>query len=250
MNNRIVTEPAFKIREIAREALAGRWKTMFAGILIYFVMLSGIMKLLDYFFHTIRTIVLPGGDYMNVAVGYASWIYELCVSGALIYGFSMFMLAFFRERKVDYGMIFDGFGMFGKTFLLYLLYSVKIFLWCLLFVIPGIVATYRYSQAFYIQVDHKDWNAFQCINESKRMMMGNKGKLFWLNLTFIGWYFLAAIPSAIVDFAEPTGIISIALWFITMLPVIVVDLYAAMAQTAFYELAAGNLVVLREGNEF
>ena len=43
MNNRIVIEPAFKIREIARNALAGYWPRMYLGIFLYFVILSGMM---------------------------------------------------------------------------------------------------------------------------------------------------------------------------------------------------------------
>lgn len=243
MNNRIVIEPAFKIREIARNALAGNWQNMYAGIFVYFFMLSVIMELLDFFFSTVRTIVLPTGMYVNVSVGYASWLYQLAVSGALVYGLAMFTLAFFRRREVNLGYIFDGFGVFGKTFVLYLLYSVRIFLWTLLFIVPGIIAIYRYSQAFYLQVDHPDWSATQCINESKMLMIGNKGKLFYLNLTFIGWYFLANLPAVIIGTLDLHGLAGILLWIIGSLPVLIVDLYSIMSQTVFYELTAGNLVV-------
>ena len=34
MNNRIVLEPAFKIREMARRAFADNWQNMFVGIFI------------------------------------------------------------------------------------------------------------------------------------------------------------------------------------------------------------------------
>lgn len=249
MNNRIVTEPAFKIREIARNALAGKWSRMYTGILIYFIMLSGMMTLLDCFFLTVIPVLLPNGQYINVPIGYASWLYEIAVGGALLYGLSMFMLAFLRKRETDCGLLFDGFGIFRKTFILYLLYSIKIFLWSLLFYIPGIVASYRYSQAFYLQVDNPTWSASQCINESKALMMGNKGKLFYLNLTFIGWYFLANFPAAIAEQFAPDGIVKIVLWFITAIPIIAVDLYNIMSKTVFYELVTENLVVLKNNRE-
>ena len=244
MDNRIVAEPAFRIREIARKALAGNWKKMFLGVFLYFFMLSGIMALLDVFFFSMRTLILPNGQNVKVFVGYASGIYELFVKGALIYGLSMFLLVFFRKR--------DGFSMFLKTFLLYLLYAVKISLWTMLFVIPGIVATFRYSQCFYVQVDHPDWNAFQCINESKRLMLGNKGTLFYLNLTFIGWYILAVLPGEMTDLLDYTGIVSVIVWIVMSVPVIIVDLYRFMSQTVFYELVTGNLVVVGNdrGGEF
>ena len=244
MNNRIIIEPAFKIREIARNALAGKWSIVYGGMFIYFIMSSGIMQLLDFFFSTIRTVLLPSGQYINVSIGYASWLYQLAVSGALMYGLAMFTLAFLRKKETDCGYIFEGFGIFGKTFILYLLYTVKIFLWSMLFVIPGIVATFRYSQAFYLQVDHHDWKASQCINESKILMVGNKGKLFYLNLTFIGWYFLANLPAIIIGEISPGGIVDILLWIVGSLPVLIVDVYSFMSQTVFYELVTDKLVVL------
>ena len=243
MNNRIVIEPAFKIREIARNALAGYWPRMYLGIFIYFVILSGMMTILDLFFSTIVNVLLPTGEYLPVSVGYASWLYQLAVGGPLQYGLALFLLSFLRRREIDNGHLMDGFSHFGKTFILYLLYCLRIFLWSLLFVIPGIIAVFRYSQAFYLQVDHPDWTASQCLRESKYLMMGNKGKLFYLNLTFIGWYILANLPSLLVDGLINSVVVFIVLWLLTALPLIVVDLYAAVSRTVFYELLTGRLVV-------
>ena len=50
MNNYIVYEPSAKIREIAREALRGRWVQMFWGMLIFFALSSFVSSILDYFF--------------------------------------------------------------------------------------------------------------------------------------------------------------------------------------------------------
>jgi len=50
MGNRIVMEPAFKIREIARHALTGYWKPVVLGVFIYYLLNSGVMSFLDYFF--------------------------------------------------------------------------------------------------------------------------------------------------------------------------------------------------------
>ncbi len=68
MDNRIVIEPAFKIREIARNALAGNWQRMFVGVFIYFFMLSGMMALLDVFFFTTRTFVFPYGQRVEMFI--------------------------------------------------------------------------------------------------------------------------------------------------------------------------------------
>lgn len=68
------------------------------------------------------------------------------------------------------------------------------FLWGLLFVIPGIVASYRYRQALYLLLDHPEMGIMECISESKRMMRGHKAELFILDLSFLGWSLLTIIP--------------------------------------------------------
>lgn len=246
MDNKLVSEPAFKIREIARQALAGNWQKMFLGVVIYVFLLGGVSSILGYFFNYTEAVRLLTGQYMHVNVPYASGLYEFAVAGPLLYGLSMFTLAFFRSRKIDYGYIFDGFSIFGKTFSLFLLFSLKVFAWSLLFGIPGLIAAFRYSQSFYIQVDHPEWTATQCINESKRLMRGNKGKLFYLELTFFGWYFLASVLSTAVDFIEADGLVSIAFAFIASLPLVVVDLYRNVSTVVFYELLTERLVVTQD----
>lgn len=244
MDNRIVIEPSAKIREIARRSLEGNWKQVFVGVFIYFIMLSGISSVLGYFFTTVRYIQLYTGHYLPVEINYASGVYEFLVSGPLMCGLAMFLLTYFRTKKTDYRLNFEGFSMFGKAFVLFLLFSVKIFLWSLLFGIPGIIAAYRYSQCFYLRVDHPDWTATECINESKRLMRGNKAKLFCLQLSFIGWYFLAGFVVGIITYFDISGILGTIILIIANIPVVIVDVYCNTAQTAFYEIVTGNLVVV------
>ena len=75
-----------------------------------------------------------------------------------------------------------------------ILEAVFIGLWSLLFLFPGVIAYYRYSQAIYILVDDPTKSPMQCIRESKAMMSGHKGELFALDLSFLGWYILSLIP--------------------------------------------------------
>ncbi len=64
----------------------------------------------------------------------------------------------------------------------------------MLFIIPGIVASYKYRMAIYIQIDNPEYSASECIRISKEMMMGHKAELFVLELSFIGWALLTIIP--------------------------------------------------------
>lgn len=244
MNNYIVYEPSAKIREIARQALKGNWPRMFVGVLIFYTLSTFISEILDSFFVIVRYIPIYG-EYFRAEIPYAGALYEFLIMGPLMCGFAMFMLAFFRDKKVNYALNLEGFGMFGKAFCLYLLYSVKVYLWSLLFVIPGIIAVYRYSQCFYLRVDHPEWTASQCINESKRLMNGNKGKLFCLQLSFFGYALLASLPYAIFDtLTETKGITYVLIAALLWLPMLVVNLYVETSATVFYEIVIRNLVVL------
>ena len=72
-----------------------------------------------------------------------------------------------------------------------------ILVWLLLFIVPGIIAAYRYSMAPYIMAENPTMTAMEAIEESKRLMANNKWRLFCLQLSFIGWYILAALTAGI-----------------------------------------------------
>ena len=230
MNNHIVLEPAWKIREIARKSLAGYWKPMFLAVLIYYLLTEGVAMLLSRMFYYDPSVL-----YMDMGIPEAAF-------GRLPnLGLYTLLLTFFRTKKVDNALVFEGFSHFGKAFLLQLLVTVKTFLWGLLFVIPGIIASYRYSQAFYILADHPEYSVTQCIEESKRLMRGNKGRLFYLQLTFIGWALLASLPSGILAGMAAGGVLGA---LVAAIPTLFVYVYIYTANTAFYELLTERLVVV------
>ena len=244
MGNHIVIEPASKIREIARNALAGYWKQVILGVVIYFLLTSGVEIVLNNLFAFTNPIELYEQSIVQ-KLPYGGGIYQLIIGGPLELGFTIFLLTFFRKRKIDNTLLFEGFSRFGKALLLLVLMSVKIMLWSLLFVIPGIIAAFRYSQAFYVLADNPDMSVSRCIKESCRIMAGNKGRYFYLQLTFIGWYILANIPSGIfTSLLDSDGAFAIVMTILLSLPVVVVDAYMMVSVTAFYELATERLVVM------
>lgn len=109
-------------------------------------------------------------------------------------GFTLFCLNVSRGAAAGFGNLFDSFGMFFKILWLSIVSSIFIFLWSLLFVIPGIVASYRYSLALYILLDDPEKGVMQCLAESRRMTYGCKWQLFVLDLSFLGWLLLSAVP--------------------------------------------------------
>ena len=103
MDNKIIFEPISKIKEIAIVALKGNWKVMYVGMFIYYCLVSVVSLVLDHFFSYTDYVQLADGSYMTVEITYASTFYELLLMGALTCGMAMFMLSYFRARRVDYG---------------------------------------------------------------------------------------------------------------------------------------------------
>ncbi len=111
-------------------------------------------------------------------------------------GFTLFILNTVRGTGAVISNLLDGFGFFWRIILLNLVVGLFIFLWSLLLIVPGIVASYRYSMATYVLLDHPDYGIMDCIRESKRITDGRKWELFQLDLSFLGWLFLGSLPYA------------------------------------------------------
>ncbi len=112
-----------------------------------------------------------------------------------------------RGEKAGFGDIVEVFAKTGKIIWLCILEGIFTFLWSLLFIVPGIVASYRYRQAMYIMLDNPGLGALECIRRSKAMMDGHKGELFVLDLSFIGWDILYGIIFMVGVWTEPyTGV--------------------------------------------
>lgn len=83
-------------------------------------------------------------------------------------------------------------GNYWNIVKIFFLRSIKVFLWTLLFIIPGIIKSYEYMLVDYILAVRPDLDSKSAFNMSKRLMNGYKGEAFVLGLSFIGWQLLGA----------------------------------------------------------
>ena len=83
-----------------------------------------------------------------------------------------------------------------------------------------IVKSYYYQLVYFILFDNPERDAKEIVAESESLMTGNRGKLFCLQLSFIGWMILAGFTFGI-------GM----LWLIP---------YMTVAEIVFYEVLAGK----------
>lgn len=102
-----------------------------------------------------------------------------------------------KENKLLYNTVHIGFSNYWHKVWGQLLKSIFIALWTFLFIIPGIVKIYSYAMTEYILEENPELSANEAIDRSRFMMRGHKFDLFWLQLSFIGWFFLCILTAGI-----------------------------------------------------
>ncbi len=163
------------LMERARESLQGRW-----GIAI------GIIVLMQIIMMALSLIIPIAGSFL-----------VMIITGPMTIGLCVAFLSIARRKEVAVGQLFCGFNSFGTGFCAYLLVTIFVMLWTLLFIIPGIIAAYSYAMTFFIIADNPSIRATEAIARSKVIMQGNKCKLFCLFCRFIGWALLCTLTLGI-----------------------------------------------------
>ena len=122
----------------------------------------------------------------------------MLLGSALLVGFYYAFINGSITHQYSLEDLFFGFkeGLANRI-LLSILKTIFIFLWSILFIIPGIVKTYSYSLAEYISLQNKDLTWKECLDESRRLMDGHKMEMFVLDLSFIGWMILCVFTFGI-----------------------------------------------------
>ena len=133
-----------------------------------------------------------------VSVSFVSILINL-MSEVIDAGYKCYCLGVHRREKMPYESLFDGFTFAGKVIALYIVEGIFIALWSMLFLIPGIIAVYRYSFAMWNLCQDPSIGVMEALDRSKRQTVGYKGQLFLLQLSFIGWYLLIAAVVGIYE---------------------------------------------------
>jgi uncharacterized membrane protein len=266
-NKQIVVESVWNYHTLAKESLSGRWGTAFVVGFVFMIVTQLPQTLIAYFTGTVgKALQAMNGFDFSLQFGSSDMtqaqsdpalssagalliVYSLLCTGAFSLGIAMAYLNFRRSREVSGAIAFDGFGNFLRALGLFVIQSILIFLWSLLFIIPGIIAIYRYSMAFMLLADNPNIGPFEALNMSKELMIGNKWKLFCLQLSFIGWWLLVALALAIVSiwFINPLmgDDIGMNVGFSILEAVVSaagtaqLTIYLGTAQAAFYERVSG-----------
>ena len=139
------------------------------------------------------------------------------MAAVLSVGYTLYTLRIMRRIRASVGDLFDAFGLFGRAILASYIPMFLVTAWCMIYIfvmaalvsmvqsvwipivcipllIPAYKAAYAYRQTVYIVLDCPQLNVMQCIGLSKTVMQGHKWELFVLDLSFLGWDILCAIP--------------------------------------------------------
>lgn len=207
-------KPSF-FRERARRSLSNTWKGSMGTAFVSFIT-GGLGSFLPFSL----CVLYLGLTFLQPYLVNYSFFYESCgqilpilsilFPIALIYGILMFLVGpaiklgtytYFCElmlgHHVSIGTLFSQFSIYGKALALKLVMLIKILLWSCLFIVPGIIAAYRYHMAPYILAESNNTGILEAIKLSSQMMKRKKNHLFCLQLSFIGWFLLGIITCGI-----------------------------------------------------
>lgn len=175
-----------ELKARAKEQLRGRW-----GLAVVTVLVANVILQTQIIADTARRF---GVGEFSFSVN----LLYLLLGGVISTGLSRFLLNMATSRgDENFTDLFSYFHIYLKTLLLNIVITLATFIGFLLLIIPGIIISLIFSQAYYILAEDSSKSISQCLQESVEMMNGNKWNLFYLYLTFIGWWIVVILTFGI-----------------------------------------------------
>ncbi|MEY8392225.1 DUF975 family protein [Lachnospiraceae bacterium 45-W7] len=231
-----------ELKRISREQLNGHWGFAIGVNLLMQLIVSAVLMPFYFLFVFSRWGIVQFNIYMLAVVIIAA------VSIVMQCGVSRIYLCFARKQEASLGMMFGEFGRRPDRYILGYLMVFGLGVLCMLpgaiclvigivsglvlasgigvflylgGMVPAFMIVFRLSLAFYLLVDHADLGVMEAFRQSSELMQGNKGRLFYMYLSFIGWFLL--------------GILSCGLGMLWVMP------YMMQTFVNFYREAIGEM---------
>ena len=206
-----------ELKASAKEHMFGRYGSAI-GAYLTVTLLTG--------FATISVSTLTGNtaSVFGVFIHYALLFVISTLTGLLLSGTAYFYLKIVTGHRATVNDIFAGFRMYSDkaliiqawiTFITYIgslpeyivLYKMSdrfdtsmVMLYGLCMILSGLVAFILdliYAPAFYLMHDFPQYSASELLAMSRRLMAGNKGRLFYIYLSYIPLLFLGVLSCGI-----------------------------------------------------
>lgn len=172
-----------ELKENAKLSLKGKYIEVIKMNLLYFIISFAAGACLGF--------VCGIFNINNSIIELLSNLLTIFISGLFGFGQISFYLKISRNEEVTYKELFNKTELLLSFIIISLLIGLFTFLWSLLFIIPGIIASISYSFAYYIALDNPSLSPREVIKKSKEMLKGHKMDLFLLTLSFVGWIILS-----------------------------------------------------------
>jgi len=210
-----------ELKKLARATLSGKYSTFIGTFVIYSLIVLAA---------SIITSTFSTGFMLS----YTRMTIYICVQLVLSFIWSVFGVGFTyqamqsgRNKPISVGNLFHGFTHHPDRFIVVTLLQTLIVLVLLapaiiflvisgfpiyayndifiaisipLFIIGYVFASILslgFSLCYYLIIDNADMTAIESLKESWKLMRGNKGRLFYITLSFMGWGFLAGLSFGI-----------------------------------------------------
>ena len=175
-----------ELKANAKEQLRGKWAVAIATVLVANILIDS-----DVMYKVSEKFGLIG---LSISCSLIS----LFLGGVISVGLCKFLLDMTTKREEPrFETLFSQFNIYLKTLGLNILITLSVCIGTILFIVPGIIVGLMFSQSYYILSEDPSKSITQCIKESVDMMNSHKWDLFYLELTFIGWWLLTAITVGI-----------------------------------------------------
>lgn len=246
-----------EIRKDAREILRGGW---FGRLLIVTIAMYAIV-------YGAQALVLVAANHYGVPLKSVplkvfSYFVSMVFGSITAFGLAGSMLkAAQGDHNRWFGSSFAGFSRPLELTWFLAVMNARVILWTLLLIVPGIIAIYRYRQAWYLKNQNLDWSVWKCLEESGRMMKGYKERAFYLDLSYLGWFLLTSLGIAASMVLTLVGgnlgnmagtVIGAAGWLVSLFTVWLfcwVVVYALLGRAVFYREQLKDLAGDSAGSE-
>ena len=193
-----------KIRDFrreAREALKGNWfVAVVAGVIMTLFSNVGVsidMEAEDEFSSILSANLTLADSFPLVASVFVVVMLGLLLSSLVTVGYAQFNIDLIDGERPRIITLFTKWRQIGKAIVASFLVFLRVLFGLILFIVPGIIAAYSHAMVYHILAENPDMSVSEAMAESRRIMRGNKFRLFCLQLSFFGWYLLVAITFGI-----------------------------------------------------
>lgn len=180
-------------KNAALSRLRGNWAPVIVGTIIFLV-----VDLVLVGWNELPTFMAPNNG-LSALVSGAGILLTYFVFGPLNIGYANACRVLLETGDTDLTpniLVFSTSNYFHKV-AGYFLMIVKIALWSCLLIIPGIVMSFAYAMTPYVLEENPELSAWEASARSREMMKGHKFDLFYLYLSFIGWFILSLLTCGI-----------------------------------------------------